>query len=244
MPGGGGVNGAGDRTRGGQSGGYSSGSGGGTSLVEQLNALPTAKATHDASFWNALPAAWSDSAPAPLQSSISSLRGFFGTAGGDIEMQSSRYGGSVDAQQGLQDEMSEYLNMSYSQRLMLFAACFAGGVAMLVLAGMMLPMIVLRPAKFALAFTFGNLLCLGSTAILVGVRAQLSAMFHSARAVAAYLYLGALLVTLLSCFFGGSLRYLLVLASIVAEILAMIWYALSYIPYARSIISSFIPGLF
>mmetsp|Transcript_17478 Transcript_17478/g.37968 ORF Transcript_17478/g.37968 Transcript_17478/m.37968 type:complete len:231 (+) Transcript_17478:8-700(+) len=224
--GGGSAQGSNDRARGGKGGAAS----GGGSLVEALNSLSTVKTANEsssASFWNS----FNDSAPQVP----ASIRGFFGA--GDVEMQ------SADGQQGLQDEMNEYLNLSYSQRLTLFAACFAGGVGMLFLAVLMLPMIVLRPAKFALAFTFGNLLCLGSTAFLVGVRAQLSAMFHPVRWVAACLYCGGLCITLFACFYGGSLRYLLVLASIIVEVLAMIWYALSYIPYARQLISSFFPGL-
>ncbi|KAA8493832.1 Vesicle transport protein SFT2B [Porphyridium purpureum] len=144
-------------------------------------------------------------------------------------------------QQSLHDEMSEYLNMSYTQRLSLFVMCFAGGVAMLFFAFMWLPMIVLKPAKFGLAFTFGNVMCVSSTVFLVGPKAQLSAMFHPVRAYAAYAYCGAIAFTLFACFNGGSLRYLMVLVALIVEVLALLWYALSYIPYGRQLISSLIP---
>lgn len=59
-----------------------------------------------------------------------------------------------------------------------------------------------------------------STWVIVGPRAQLASMFHPARATAAAAYLGSLIFALFAAFFGGRLRYPLVLISLVVEVLA------------------------
>lgn len=52
------------------------------------------------------------------------------------------------------------LNLSWVQRLTLFVMCFSAGAMMIGLSFMFLPMILLKPHKFAAAFTAGNLLAI------------------------------------------------------------------------------------
>lgn len=121
-------------------------------------------------------------------------------------------------QQTLSDEMGSFFNLTMFQRLAMFAMCFVTGIMMIVISFSFLPIIVLAPHKFAASFTMGNVLAIVSTWILVGPRAQLQTMFHPARALAAGVYVGALVFALFAAFFGGKLRYILVLVALVAEV--------------------------
>mmetsp|Transcript_4462 Transcript_4462/g.12168 ORF Transcript_4462/g.12168 Transcript_4462/m.12168 type:complete len:209 (-) Transcript_4462:1668-2294(-) len=146
-------------------------------------------------------------------------------------------------QQELYDEVNDVLNMPYWQRVLACGLCFFAGAAMLLLSTLLLPVIILRPEKFALSFTLGNLLCMGSTCFLVGPRAQLDAMFHPVRASAAFLFCGAMASTIFCALFARHGKYILVLVSLITELCALAWYALSYIPYGRALIASIFPGI-
>jgi uncharacterized membrane protein len=121
-------------------------------------------------------------------------------------------------QQTAADEMGQLLNLTLFQRIALFGMTFAAGVVLIFISFSFLPLIVVVPHKFAASFSLGNVLCICSTWILVGPRAQLQTMFHPVRAVAAGIYVASLVFALLAAFFGGKLRYLLVLISLVAEV--------------------------
>lgn len=132
--------------------------------------------------------------------------------GGDIEE------GQVPAQQTFSEEMSQTCNLTWMQRISLFAMVFGAGVMMIIMSISFLPLIVIAPHKFAGSFTMGNILAILSTWLLVGPRAQLQTMFQPGRALAAGMYVGSLVFVLLSAFFGGALRPFLVLVGLVAEI--------------------------
>jgi uncharacterized membrane protein len=121
-------------------------------------------------------------------------------------------------QQTAAEEMGQLLNLTMFQRIVLFTMTFAAGVVLVFISFSFLPLIVVVPHKFAASFSMGNVLCICSTWILVGPRAQLQTMFHPVRAVAAGIYIASLLFALLAAFFGGKLRYLLVLIALVAEV--------------------------
>lgn len=135
------------------------------------------------------------------------------------------------------EELSSLFNLSWYQRIALFAMCFGTGVLLISLSFSFLPVIVLVPHKFAASFAMGNLLAIFSTCLLVGPRAQLQSMFSPVRAVASSIYLVSLFITLFAAFFGGKLRYIIVLVALVAQVAALCWYALSYIPYGRQMMS-------
>jgi hypothetical protein len=164
------------------------------------------------------------------KSASDSFRRMLGDESVDVDVE----GGG---QQSIADEVGELLNLSMLQRVALFGMCFSAGVVMIFVSFSFLPLIVVMPHKFAAAFTMGNVLAIVSTWVLVGPRAQLRTMFHPARAAAAAAYVGSLIFALFAAFFGGRLRYLLVLAALVVEIVALCWYSLSYIPYGRHLIS-------
>lgn len=121
-------------------------------------------------------------------------------------------------QQSFSEEMGALFNLTFFQRLALFAMIFGTGILMICISFSFLPFIVLAPHKFAAAFTMGNILAIVSTWVLVGPRAQLQTMFHPVRAVAAGIYVTSLVVALVAAFFGGKFRYVIVLVALIAEL--------------------------
>jgi Got1/Sft2-like family len=122
------------------------------------------------------------------------------------------------AQQSVAAEMSQLFELTLFQRIALFGMCFATGIVLIFISFSFLPIIMLVPHKFVAAFTMGNVLAIVSTWFLVGPRAQLATLFHPIRAAAAAAYFGSLLFALFAAFFGGKLRYMFVLAALIAEV--------------------------
>nr|KJB39467.1 hypothetical protein B456_007G014900 [Gossypium raimondii] len=158
-----------------------------------------------------------------------------------------------DRAESFLDEDSEGIcSLSTTQRIYASAACLLSGLVL-----MFLSLIVFAiPIKFALLFTFGNVLAVGSTAFLMGPEQQLRMMFDSVRVYATVIYIGFVVLALICalwCFTVSELSGLtfhflklviwqiqskiLTLLAIICEICALIWYCLSYIPFARRIVS-------
>ncbi|XP_011003887.1 PREDICTED: vesicle transport protein SFT2B-like isoform X3 [Populus euphratica] len=93
-----------------------------------------------------------------------------------------------------------------------------------------------KPIKFALLFTFGNVLAVGSTAFLIGPERQLGMMFDPVRIYATVIYIGCVVLALIFALLIHS--KILTVFAIIFEICALIWYGLSYIPFARRMVSS------
>ncbi|KAH7538211.1 hypothetical protein FEM48_Zijuj03G0174800 [Ziziphus jujuba var. spinosa] len=63
-----------------------------------------------------------------------------------------------------------------------------------------------KPIKFAILFTFGNVLAVGSTAFLLGLGQQMRMMFDSVRIYATAIYLGCVVIALI-CALWVSMQY-------------------------------------
>lgn len=90
------------------------------------------------------------------------------------------------------------------------------------------------PVPLVVHVTVGNVIALCGTCFLTGPTGQLNKMFHEKRRLASTFYLGSLAVTMLLLllprfFFRGLLLFLLM----IGQYVAITWYCLSYIPYAR-----------
>jgi hypothetical protein len=72
-----------------------------------------------------------------------------------------------------------------------------------------------------------------STMFLVGPMNQFKRMFDKVRIVAAIMYLSLIGLTLFFAFRG---RTTLALVCSILQMLALLWYGLSYIPYARTLV--------
>lgn len=136
------------------------------------------------------------------------------------------------------DEFNRDCTLSTTQRLYGFLICFAAGLTFTILS----LLVFFHPIKFAITFTFGNLLSLGSTAFLIGPKRQVSMMLDPVRIYATALYLASIIIALFCALYVHS--KLLTLLAIILEFGGLIWYSLSYIPFARSMVSKVMTACF
>ncbi|KAK8914579.1 hypothetical protein KSP39_PZI024356 [Platanthera zijinensis] len=109
------------------------------------------------------------------------------------------------------------LSLSPLQKLYAFALCFVAGVTF-----MLLSLIVFaRPIKFAVLFSLGNLLAVGSTAFLIGPVQQTRMMLDPVRVYATAVYITTVILALVCAILIHS--KVLTLIAMVIEICALIW---------------------
>lgn len=91
------------------------------------------------------------------------------------------------------------------------------------------------PEPFAVMYSIGNLLGLFSTCFLYGPVSQVKQMFAMTRLIASLVYLLLLALTLFLAFYSGDIpgRVALLVLAVFFQFLALIWYTLSYVPFAR-----------
>ncbi|KAI8543097.1 hypothetical protein RHMOL_Rhmol08G0191800 [Rhododendron molle] len=114
------------------------------------------------------------------------------------------------------DDFNRNCTLSTKQRLHGFAICLVAGLTCTLLSFL----VFFNPIKFGITFTFGNLLSLGSTAFLIGPKRQVTMMVDPVH------------------------NKVLTLLAIMLEFGALIWYSLSYIPFARSMVSKVVVACF
>mmetsp|Transcript_11450 Transcript_11450/g.29772 ORF Transcript_11450/g.29772 Transcript_11450/m.29772 type:complete len:195 (+) Transcript_11450:62-646(+) len=138
--------------------------------------------------------------------------------------------------QELQESMCPAL--TYEQRFWGFAACFCAGVLLSITSMFSFTKLVLgQPRDFAIKYTLGNIIAICSTAFIIGPMRQVKNMSASHRWLAALLYLGAMVLTLVSAFYVQNA--FVTLLCILAQFCAMVWYVASYIPFGRRMIAKF-----
>lgn len=94
-----------------------------------------------------------------------------------------------------------------------------------------MPMIAIRPQKFALSFTFGSLTFMASFGILVGPKEHISGIIKADRLPFTAIYFGSMLATLYFTFnMGGASGYLFVMGASGAQLVALLWYLISFLP--------------
>ncbi|KAK1322250.1 hypothetical protein QJS10_CPA03g00165 [Acorus calamus] len=140
-------------------------------------------------------------------------------------------GGADDPDEVLLDESDGLCSLSPMQRVYAFAACLGAGLLFMILS----LIVFYKPIKFAVLFIFGNILAIGSTAFLIGPVQQARMMFDPVRMYATVIYVVCVILALV---FALSIHNrILTLLAIILEICSFIWYSLSYIPFARRIVS-------
>lgn len=138
-------------------------------------------------------------------------------------------GNDGDEERGIMAQISDSSSLSWSTRIKGFIACFLIGFLLSLLSSM--SVFLANYKMFGVLYTFGNVLALSSTCFLMGPVNQIKKMFSSSRIIATVVMLTTLVLTLLAALVwknGG-----LVLILVLIQFLAMTWYSLSYIPYAR-----------
>ncbi|XP_063589938.1 vesicle transport protein SFT2A isoform X2 [Penaeus vannamei] len=121
-------------------------------------------------------------------------------------------------------------SLSWSTRVKGFAICFILGFLFSLL-GSALFFLPKGTILFAIFYTLGNVMALSSTCFLMGPVNQCKKMFAKTRIIATIIMFVALIMTLIAAFVVH--KKALALLMVIIQFLAMTWYSLSYIPYAR-----------
>ncbi|RVW33862.1 Vesicle transport protein SFT2B [Vitis vinifera] len=125
-------------------------------------------------------------------------------------------GGNEEDREEFLEDSDGLCNLSPVQRMYGFAACLVAGFAC-----MLLSLIVFaKPIKFAVLFTFGNLLAVGSTAFLIGPVQQIRMMFDPVRIYATAIYIGFVVIALICALWIHN--KILTIIAIICEICALI----------------------
>ncbi|KAM3929924.1 vesicle transport protein SFT2A isoform 2-T2 [Leptodactylus fuscus] len=122
-------------------------------------------------------------------------------------------------------------SLGFGTRVKWFAICFVSGVVCSILGSALLFLPSAGIKLFAVFYTIGNIAALASTCFLMGPLKQLKKMFEPTRLIATIVMLLCLICTLCAVFWWQK-KGLAVLFCIL-QFLAMTWYSLSFIPFAR-----------
>ncbi|KAL1121996.1 hypothetical protein AAG570_003404, partial [Ranatra chinensis] len=123
-------------------------------------------------------------------------------------------------------------SLSWSTRIKGFVICFVLGIIISFFGSLAL-FLGKGLALFAIFYTLGNVISILSTCFLMGPINQLKKMFNPTRVVATVMVLVMIGLTLFAAIKKNAGLCLLF---IILEWLAMTWYSLSYIPYARDVV--------
>ncbi|RXN27612.1 ribosomal S6 kinase alpha-2 [Labeo rohita] len=121
--------------------------------------------------------------------------------------------------------------LSFGTRVKWFIICFAGGVLCSILGTALLFLPKAGIKLFAVFYTLGNIAALLSTCFLMGPFKQLKRMFEPTRLIATIMLLLFLVLTLCAVFWWGKKGLAIIFC--ILQFLAMTWYSISYIPFAR-----------
>ncbi|XP_067647291.1 vesicle transport protein SFT2B [Eurosta solidaginis] len=127
-------------------------------------------------------------------------------------------------------QINEMSTLSWSTRIRGFCICFVLGIVLTFLGSLALFLhrgIVI----FAVFYTLGNIISMTSTCFLMGPVNQIKKMFSSTRLIATCIVLVSIAMTFVAAVMLHKPG--LTLIFIIIQSLAMTWYSLSYIPYAR-----------
>jgi hypothetical protein len=131
---------------------------------------------------------------------------------------------------------STILGMGYQQRFQVFCGLLFLSILFFALAFFIgVPMLAVKPHKFAISFTCGSLTFMGSFGILRGPMEHMKSMLQSDRLLFTTLYFGSMFMTLYCTFFiHGITGYLCVVSSSAIQLIALIWYLISFLPGGTS----------
>jgi len=126
------------------------------------------------------------------------------------------------------NEEEAYFALSRWERLLGFLACLAGAAVCFVVAFLTLPLLAIRPAKFALSFSLGSLLVMFGFSVLIGPMNHMRHLISKERLPFSVAYLSSLGLTLY--FALGLHSYFGSLMGAVVQVIALLSYVLAYFP--------------
>ncbi|XP_052082419.1 uncharacterized protein LOC127720053 [Mytilus californianus] len=128
-----------------------------------------------------------------------------------------------------QAQKDPYLpSLTKKQRILGFILCLLMGTFCFSLASLYIPLLILKARKFAVLYTLGSLFIISSFSLLWGPMNHVKHLFSVERLPFTTAYFGSMLATL---YFSLWLRStVLTVIFAVIQILALVWYIVSYIP--------------
>ncbi|KPJ04381.1 Protein transport protein sft2 [Papilio xuthus] len=126
----------------------------------------------------------------------------------------------------------EYFTLSRTQRFMGFGICMCFGLLCFILSFLYIPILLLQARKFALLFTLGSLFFIFSFSFLYGPWSHFKSLFSKERVLTTSLYGSTLIATLYCALHLQSTPLTIVCA--VAQVLALLWIMVGYVPGGSS----------
>ncbi|TFK47234.1 ER-to-golgi vesicle protein transport Sft2 [Heliocybe sulcata] len=126
------------------------------------------------------------------------------------------------------NEEEAYFALSRWERLLGFGACLLGAAVCFFVAFLTMPLLALRPAKFALAFSLGSLLVMFGFSVLIGPINHIKHLISRERLPFTLAYFSSLGLTLY--FSLGAHSYIGSLIFAVVQVIALVSYVLAYFP--------------
>ncbi|KAF7307664.1 Protein transport protein SFT2 [Mycena kentingensis (nom. inval.)] len=154
----------------------------------------------------------------PPQPSPNPFQRFYATMGDYVPLRSA----------AVSNEEEAYFALSRWERLLGFGGCLLGAAVCFFVSFLTLPLIALKPRKFALSFSLGSMLVMFGFSVLVGPINHLKHLITAERLPFTLVYFSSLALTIyfslaLHSYFGS-------LISAVVQILALVSYCLAYFP--------------
>ncbi|XP_078001491.1 vesicle transport protein SFT2B-like [Glandiceps talaboti] len=136
-----------------------------------------------------------------------------------------------EGDQSLYTQFSDATTLSWSTRVKGFIICFVLGMTLSFLGVFLLFLGSNGLVMFAIFYTLGNIVAMLSTCFLMGPLRQLKNMFSEKRIIATIIVIISFILTLMAGLWWSISALALIFCII--QFLALTWYALSYIPFAR-----------
>ena len=177
--------------------------------------------------------------------------------GNDFLEQTKRLIGVETAPKTWYEEMEEELcqcsccpDLSWQQRLYGCFFCFLIGFCLEVGSFFrFMQLIGGNPQPSAYMYTIGNLVAISGTCFLSGPKSQMRKMCHNVRRVSTILFFLSMILTLVVAIGGQSLLAMgqglqttVLIILIVVQFLCLVWYTLSYIPFAQDLVKNCCKG--
>ncbi|QIX02452.1 hypothetical protein AMS68_007969 [Peltaster fructicola] len=126
------------------------------------------------------------------------------------------------------EEEEGWFALSRWDRLLVFGGLNIAAAVLFIICFTLWPFLALRPAKFAILWSFASVMFLASWAVLMGPLAYARHLLSAERLPFTATYLGSIGLTLY--FAVGLQNQLLTLISSIVQLVALVWYAVSYFP--------------
>ena len=141
---------------------------------------------------------------------------------------------------GEDDDRNELCpSLSYTQRCYGFFGCLGFGFFISILSW--IAVFKSEWIMFGIMATAANIIAISASCFLAGPWTQIKKMFEETRLVATIVYFIAMILTIVMAVVVKSGP--LTIVACVIQYLAMIWYGLSFIPYARTAVKSVFKGM-